>query len=229
MDNIAPAATIDSYQNLKDAVSDVLASVAGSFACTYTGQPFDTIKVRMQVQPADYRGISYSLIRIVQKEGLTALWKGATPAFLGALSENAVAFAINGLLTRALPWPEDSPFRSVLTGGATGIFAAFALCPLDVIKCRAQVGSMGSIVQGVGVAGSVSRGPMHSSSTSTWGIGREILRAEGMRGLFRGLSAQVARDVLFFAAFFGAYDLARAALRKHTAWSDGSVYFVAGG
>eukprot|EP01031_Cornospumella_fuschlensis_P007134 gene7134-8851_t len=114
----------DSLKSLKDTASDVLASVVGSFACTYTGQPFDTLKVRMQVQPADYRGISSSIVKIVRAEGLPVLWKGATPAFLGALTENAVAFAINGLLTRALPWPEDSPFRSVLTGGVTGVFAA---------------------------------------------------------------------------------------------------------
>lgn len=222
MDSTAPpvAGSIDgSYDTLKDTVTDILASVVGSFACTYTGQPFDTLKVRMQVQPAEYRGMSSGLFKILRAEGVTALWKGATPAFLGALTENAVAFAINGLLTRALPWREDSPFRSVLTGGVTGVFAAVALCPLDVIKCRAQVGGMPSANALEPVV----------SSMGTWSIGREILRAEGVRGLFRGLSAQVLRDVPFFGAFFGAYDLCRSGLRKHTSWSDNSVYFVAGG
>ena len=37
---------------------DVLASAIGSAACVYTGQPFDTIKVRMQCVPADAKGHS---------------------------------------------------------------------------------------------------------------------------------------------------------------------------
>lgn len=36
---------------MSEAFKDVIASVVGSAACVYTGQPMDTIKVRTQVQP----------------------------------------------------------------------------------------------------------------------------------------------------------------------------------
>jgi hypothetical protein len=76
---------------------DVAASVAGSAACTYTGQPFgginarisilsidtdfnifrsclDTVKVRMQASSVAYSGPIDCLLRSVRAEGIAALW-----------------------------------------------------------------------------------------------------------------------------------------------------------
>lgn len=39
-----------------EVLKDVIASMIGSSACVYTGQPFDTIKVRMQCVAEDAKG-----------------------------------------------------------------------------------------------------------------------------------------------------------------------------
>ena len=60
----------------------------------------------------------------------------------GALSENAVAFGVNGMLNRVFDnnnIGQESYFRSFVTGSVTGFCTAFVLCPADVIKCRAQL------------------------------------------------------------------------------------------
>lgn len=74
-----------------------------------------------------------------------ALWRGSVPAFLGALGENAVAFGVNGMLKRFLSNRRDvdnqekNLYEPFLTGAITGVFTSIALCPLDILKCRAQM------------------------------------------------------------------------------------------
>jgi hypothetical protein len=83
---------------MKESIKDVLASVVGSAACVYSGQPFDTVKVRMQVQPGEFKSSLECFRKTMVGEGVATLWRGSVPAFIGALSENAVAFCINGNL-----------------------------------------------------------------------------------------------------------------------------------
>ena len=53
---------------------DVVASVLGSMAQTYAGQPLDTIKVRMQGVHNEFRNPVDCFIKTVRKEGALSLW-----------------------------------------------------------------------------------------------------------------------------------------------------------
>ena len=44
------------WMSTMDIIKDILASTIGSTACVFTGQPFDTVKVRMQVMPGEFSG-----------------------------------------------------------------------------------------------------------------------------------------------------------------------------
>lgn len=206
--------------NILESSKDIFASVVGSGACVYIGQPFDTIKVRMQVNPAEYVSALQSLRRTVTNEALTSLWKGSIPAFVGALSENAVAFGINGALKRlfysdtSTSTNNISVVRPLITGGITGGFTAICLCPCDVVKCRAQ---MKTSVQG------------SACDKSVRTLVNEILRQRGIRGLFVGLNAQLLRDIPFGAAFFGSYEIMCQLFHKYTSLPDGTIYFMSGG
>ena len=92
-----------SYKNpFIETMKDIIASFAGSAACVYTGQPLDTIKVRMQVNAGKFGSPISSLLVSIKEEGVFSLWKGSTPALIGALAENTVAFAVNGMLKRLI-------------------------------------------------------------------------------------------------------------------------------
>ena len=130
----------------REIIKDMVASFVGSAACVYTGQPFDTVKVRLQcATPGQYRGTIDCSRYIIANEGVLKLFSGSLPALTGALLENATAFAVNGTLKRFLGDRdkvkfEDKPFyEPFLTGGITGFTVAFVLCPCDMLKCRAQV------------------------------------------------------------------------------------------
>ena len=55
-----------------------------------------------------------------------------------------------------------------------------------------------------------------------------VLRTQGVKGLFVGLGAQFARDIPFYAFFFGTYELALRMLKTHTEMPQEGTYLVAG-
>lgn len=206
------------------ASKDVVASIFGSAACVYTGQPLDTIKVRMQARPDAFSGVWQCLRKTLAEERVSALWKGSTPALSGAVMENMVAFGVNEQLKRLFPddaRPTGVPppwWQPIAFGGATGVFTTVVLCPSDVIKCKVQVGrslrnaTKGASGEAIGGGGFAGAGPAGAEALrmpvlNAGQMTRHVLRTQGVRGLFVGLGAQFARDVPFYASFFGTYEI----------------------
>lgn len=176
----------------------------------------------MQVQISSAQGALGCLHRSIADEGVLALWKGSVPACIGAVAENAMAFSTNGILKRILD-PilashsdhDDRDIRikgPLLTGALTGALTAVVLTPCDIIKCRAQV--------------AVARG--HALPTTSQ-LAAAVYRTKGLRGFYTGFAAQVLREVPFFSAFFGSYEILGQLLRRHTSLGDGAVYMLSGG
>ena len=200
-----------------EAIKDIASTTVGSAACVLVGQPFDTVKVRIQVLSSEFGSSSMSCIRqTIADEGLAALWRGYMPAFAGAVTENATAFVLNGVFHRLLGEEEGSthsrsPGKSFLLGAAAGFFTAFVLCPTDVVKCREQVlRSQGQ-------------------TRSTLVIASDLYKSAGWRGFTLGLAPQVMRDIAFFSFFFGTYDFFNAQLQTHTQLPSVATYFISGG
>lgn len=229
--HVAPAVAGNVESSTAAAAKDVISSIFGSAACVYTGQPLDTIKVRMQARPDAFSGIFQCLRRTLAEESVASLWKGSTPALSGAVMENMVAFGVNQRLKRVFP-EEDGVakpwWQPIAFGGATGFFTSVVLCPSDVIKCKVQVGrslrdgaaktastaggtaasssSAASIATSAGAAAAGAKGAMELPVLNAAQMTRHVLRTQGIRGLFVGLGAQFARDVPFYASFFGTYE-----------------------
>jgi solute carrier family 25 ornithine transporter 2/15 len=222
--------------HFKETLSDIFASAFGAACCVYSGQPFDTVKVRMQLYLGKHSSsvvasaiekvsISQVVKQTLREGGILSLWRGSLPALTGQVLENPVGFATNGFLKRFFPEKsssssssdlyEKSFLRPFVIGGITGIFGALVLCPCDLIKCRAQ--------------GSIEKVGSKTSSVTILEISRSIVKRNGFLGLWKGFSVQVFRDIPFNAAFFGTYDIFGYLLRQHTNWNDGTVYFVSGG
>lgn len=204
----------------REVTRDVFSATLGSIACCYTGQPFDTVKVRMQTNPTHYTGIVQTPVRILKKEGVKALWKGAVPTAMGMAAENAMAFGVNAALKRAFPDPvqlgaHDAEHRTpnlvkpFLMGSITGCCSALVLLPSEIVKAKTQV------VVGV------------SSSTDVY---RQMVQKQGLKSMFVGLDAQLMRDAPFYAFFFGSYELSCYIFRKYVpSMPDELNYFISGG
>ncbi|RKP38249.1 mitochondrial carrier domain-containing protein, partial [Dimargaris cristalligena] len=202
--------------------------------------PFDTVKVRLQAQPADrpwFKGPWDCVTTTVQREGMRGLYRGVASPVLGAMLENSVLFYTYGWFKGQLtpsPTPtsasplsssvvgeggdiqledQDTPMRRVILAGAlAGVCAAGVLTPIELVKCRVQVQTIGS----GGVVGSAhsmmtSSGPRVTTTTTipkgSAAMAWDIFAQSGIRGFFRGFTPTLIREAGGGAAWFGAYEI----------------------
>lgn len=204
----------------RDVTRDIFSATLGSVFCCYVGQPFDTVKVRMQTNPEVYGGV-FQTVRKTAAEGVPAFWKGAVPTAMGMALENAMAFGVNEALKRAFPDPNlgkmdpnERPdlLRPFLMGTITGCCSAMVLLPSEVVKAKTQV----TVGTGAGM--------------SSNDIMKQMMKKQGVKSMFCGLEAQLMRDGPFYAFFFGSYDLLCYLFKIYVpSMPDELRYFMSGG
>lgn len=87
--------------------------------------------------------------------------------------------------------------RPYIAGGSGAIFSSICIHPIDLVKVRLQVAP--STISG---------------SASGLAIARSVVRNEGVRGLFSGLSAAVMRQAVYGTAKIGLHDSFSQSLKK---------------
>lgn len=175
-------------------LKETLSGSFGSVCCVMAGQPFDVVKLRLQTHVAESyaraTGLASCFSSIIRREGCRALWKGATPALASAFVENSIVFTMNGVFKRVLAGSghtkELTLVQNSCAAGLAGFFSSTAMCPAEVVKCRLQFAQ--------------------STSLKPLPILAEVLRTQGLQGLFQGWTALVCRDVPYNAVFFGSYE-----------------------
>ncbi|XP_023697487.1 mitochondrial ornithine transporter 1-like isoform X2 [Paramormyrops kingsleyae] len=189
-----------------DAVINLVAGSAGGAACVACGQPFDTVKVKLQTFPSLYRGFLHCFQTTYRQGGLWGLYQGTTPALLSNIAENAVLFACYGTcqeLTRRIFGLESvgqlSDLQNATAGSMASIFSSLVLCPTELVKCRMQAMHE---MRTVGKTSLLCR-------VSSWSIVKNILKKEGLPGLFQGMTSTWLREVPGYFFFFGGYEVSR--------------------
>jgi len=185
-----------------------IAGFLGGVCQTYVGQPFDTVKVRMQTSARLGSGFVKTGFLTFRNEGFRGLYHGTTPALLFGLLENTIAFGVNEELKRYLlarrreEGRKDLPVEQLAFCGAAGGFVhCMFSCPTEVVKCKLQV------------AGTPYRGPLDCA--------RSILKTQGIGGLYVGFVPFVLREIPFYLIFFSSYEILCNKLQQRTS-SDGS-------
>lgn len=184
--------------------TEFLAGGLGGMAGVIAGHPLDTVRIRLQqprlvasAAPTTATGL---IKHIVSTEGTMALFKGMATPLATIAFQNAVAFQAYALFSRALTDPtsrEPLSYQNVaLAGIAAGTIQTAILSPVDLIKIRLQIATERR----------AQRSPLQSSPL---GLARNIVRREGIRGLYRGWAATVIRDAPSHAVYFGTYEYMR--------------------
>jgi len=195
----------------KDVVIDFVSGSVGAAAGVYVGQPLDTVKVKMQSFPELYPNMTTCFKATLQREGvMRGLYAGTVPALTANIAENSILFAGYGahqkLIANALD-VKNVEDLSVSANGAAGFLAAFwsslALCPTELVKCRLQAMRESYMNQG-----------KDPPRVGPYKLTRQILKQEGVPGLFRGLTATFTREMPGYFFFFLSYELCRDLLRK---------------
>lgn len=187
--------------------------VAGGFggmAGVISGHPLDTLRIRLQQPPVGCgdggKASATRLLRnIVASEGPSALYRGMTAPLASVAFQNAVVFQVYAVLSRAFDSSSSSnssrsdppSYRSVaLAGVGTGALQSLMLSPVELVKIRLQLQMTGSQHRRA-----VRGGPMSMAGS--------ILRREGIRGIYRGLSITVLRDAPAHGVYFWTYEYTR--------------------
>ncbi len=167
--------------------------VAGASG-VYSGYPFDALKVRVQVAPD---GLWRTARRAYRSEGLGWLFRGATAPALGTGLETGINYLIFTEVFKRLGVDAEKDDvgtvvkSSLFAGALAGFPVAAVIGPVELLKCRAQLSHKLNL-------------PAKPSENL-----RHILRHEGWRGLMRGQSATLLREVpgngIFFAVYNGVH------------------------
>jgi solute carrier family 25 carnitine/acylcarnitine transporter 20/29 len=220
---------------------------AGTFAGVaqlLVGHPFDTIKVKLQSQPAPlpgqppkYSGAIDAVKQTLAAEGPKGLYKGMGAPLATVAVFNAVLFTARGqmeALLRDAPGAHLSVGQQMVAGAGAGVACSMVACPTELVKCRLQAQSALAtavevpVLAGVGAVGGTAavqyRGPLD--------VARHVIRSEGgMLGLYKGLTPTLMREVPGNAAMFGAYEAVKQYLaggKDTSSLGRGSQLFAGG-
>ncbi|XP_039981545.1 mitochondrial basic amino acids transporter isoform X1 [Xiphias gladius] len=175
---------------------DFVAGCIGGAAGVLVGHPFDTVKVRLQVQSVDkplYRGTFHCFQSIIRQESVFGLYKGIGSPMMGLTFINAIVFGVQGNTMRMLG--HDTPMNQFLAGAAAGTIQCVICCPMELAKTRMQM-------QGTGEKKSSRK--MYKNSLDCLA---RIYNREGLWGVNRGMVTTLIRETPGFGVYFLAYDV----------------------
>lgn len=172
----------------ESAVVSVVGGTCSGLVCTVLFQPLDFLKTQLQLNRIkSIRGLSGELVtRSGLYEGIIkrAWWVGLQPSLAKTIPGVACYFLTLSQLRR-IHGEDLSPLSAVIIGALARSLTVMFVQPLTLIKTRYESGKFGY--------------------TTIRGAVTDIVAAERMRGLYRGLMATIIRDAPFSGLYLAFY------------------------
>jgi len=185
-------------------VKSLVAGGVGGVCAVLVGQPFDMVKVRLQTAPdGAYTGAMDVVRKTFAKDGARGFFKGMSSPLVGVTPMFAVSFwgyAMGKKVVYATT--SGSPDRvlglsELATAGALSAFPMAAVAaPVERVKVVLQIDGQRPNPQ--------YKGPLD--------VIAKLYKEGGVKSLFRGTIATIARDAPGSAAYFAAYEATKIAL-----------------
>lgn len=179
--------------------------------------PLDTAKVQLQIQgnapPGSavgkpYKNLADVLIRMARSDGLTGLYRGLGPAVSRQVVYGGLRLSmydyVRDFYHNMIQGGEGNPWMAtkILAGLSTGAMAMCVAQPTDVIKIRFQA----------------EKGRYKSPFDAV----KQIVAADGVAGLWRGLGPNVTRNATMTACQLATYDQIKETLVQVTGMDETS-------
>lgn len=208
------------------------AAAAGTSACFFTN-PVEVIKTRLQIQGELARSASaqrpfsnplQAFSKIAQNEGVRGLQAGLFPAICYQITMNGIRLGTYSSIKTLFSAndPNDPYFfpKSVAAGAVCGTIGGCTGNPFFLVKVRMQNFARDPSLQ---------VGFQHKYSNSFEAFAC-ILKEEGIKGMLRGIEAQILRVSVASAVQLGVYDSIKHFLSSHslvTSSKDSSILPIA--
>lgn len=193
------------------------------------GHPLDTIKTQLQVQLAEnkYKGPWDCLKTIYSQDLSHGFFRGLSWPLLSYGLVNSVFFGtyyntlkyLNGDVNH-----DTGPrFLHIFIAGSVGGTAQLGVAvPIEVIKVVLQAQIPHNICASAVLNKDYYKGPLEGT--------KDIIRTQGIKGMYRGLVTQFCRDVPASAAYFSIFEFSSFYGHKHIPMLKSQVInFIAGG
>ncbi|CAG8448274.1 1433_t:CDS:2 [Acaulospora colombiana] len=215
-----PLKTLPPRPNISQLENFAMSALAPSMAVVFT-LPFDTVKVRMQLQgevkivkdfngktirvvaEKVYRNSLDCLLKTYKFEGMRGLEKGLMPSILKESSKNVFRLGLYDPILSIIHPTDDSTssssapaYKRMIAGGLCGAMGAVSANPFELVKTRLQSSAAGAIAVGNQYG--------YSSISSAF---RHIMSEGGIKGFYRGSMISVYRGVLGSAANLSSYTM----------------------
>ncbi|KAJ2593377.1 Mitochondrial carrier protein ymc2 [Coemansia sp. RSA 1722] len=181
------------------AVKDCLAGSVGGIAQVFAGQPFDTVKVRLQTQPDVYRGTMDAVRKTIQNDGFSGFYKGTTTPLIGVGLCVSIQFLVMEHMKRTFARINGTPSGQAptltasqlyISGATAGVANSIVSGPVEHIRVRLQVQTSGSAAQYKGPGDCIG----------------QIYRNFGWKGIYKGQIPTVIRELNGYGMYFLAYE-----------------------
>ncbi|KAL1455576.1 hypothetical protein WDU94_009660 [Cyamophila willieti] len=191
----------------KSSAIDFTAGSLGGVALVYVGQPMDTVKVKMQTYPHLYSSMVDCCKKVWTHEGVVrGFYAGTIPAILANVAENSVLFACYGLCQKLVSFTTNTKnvedmgiLENASAGCLASFFSSFTLCPTELLKIQLQASHEETL----------KLGNPSKINLGIYGLTKQIIRNDGVLGLFKGFGPTVAREMPGYFVFFGGYEATR--------------------
>ncbi|OJA16128.1 hypothetical protein AZE42_00067 [Rhizopogon vesiculosus] len=210
------------------AIDNAKSFIAGGFggvSAVLVGHPFDLTKTRLQTAaPGAYTSAIDVVRKTLARDGVTGMYRGMVPPLLGVTPIFAMSFwaydASKNLIFRLTP-KRTSESLSTAELAAAGFMSAVPTTLVTAPVERAKV-----LLQVQGQGGS---GPQYKG---VFDVMKHLYREGGIRSIFRGTGATIARDGPGSAVYFAAYEVTKKALTPAGSSSGdlnlGAIMFAGG-
>ncbi|KDN41423.1 mitochondrial carrier [Tilletiaria anomala UBC 951] len=198
------ASSQDEFQAAKSGTSPVKSFLSGGFggvAAVLVGHPFDLTKTRLQTAAeGTYTGGIDVVKKTLAKDGIRGMYRGMLPPLLGVTPIFALSFwsyDMGKKVVYALTPKRTDPQLSLPELAFAGFFSAVPTTliagPAERVKVLLQLQG-----QGASAAGPKYNGPID--------VVRQLYKEGGLKSIWRGSGATLARDGPGSAAYFCAYE-----------------------
>lgn len=167
--------------------------------------PLDMIRARMAIARSQGQG-RVSLLGIsrliIMREGLYTLYRGLVPTVFGVIPYAGFSFFTYETLKeqyRRHYHEPPSPYFKLFAGAFAGLVGQSTSYPLDIVRRRMQTEGVLTKVK-------------YPNITQT---ALHVIRTEGMRGLFKGVSMNWIKGPLAVTISFNTYEYVKQLLRSH--------------
>ncbi|CAB1322927.1 unnamed protein product [Coregonus sp. 'balchen'] len=154
--------------------------------------PIDLAKTRLQNQQGArvYTGMLDCLTKTVKMEGYFGMYRGAAVNLTLVTPEKAIKLAANDIFRQKLSKDGKLPlWGEILAGCGAGTCQVIVTTPMEMLKIQLQ--DAGRLAQ-----------PAPLPRTTAVRITLELLKTQGLPGLYRGAGATLMRDVPFSMIYF---------------------------